>query len=192
MKIPPSAKVVFKGEIFDVYQWEQEMFDGSKKTFEMLKRPASIITIAVQEDKIFMSKQEQPQKGEFYSLFGGRPNENEEYLVAAKRELLEESGLVSDDWEEYKRYNPSTKIDHDVVMYIAHDCKKIQDPQLDNGERIETLKVSLDEFIEIVTTTRFRGIEFVADVLRMKLEQKLMEEFKQKLFKEKYETTNSS
>ncbi len=38
MKIPPNAKRVFKGIIFDVYQWQQKMFDGSKETFEMLKR----------------------------------------------------------------------------------------------------------------------------------------------------------
>lgn len=37
MKLPPQAKKVFTGQIFDVYQWEQEMYDGSFETFEMLK-----------------------------------------------------------------------------------------------------------------------------------------------------------
>ena len=32
--IPENAKKVFTGQVFDVYQWEQEMFDGSKATFE--------------------------------------------------------------------------------------------------------------------------------------------------------------
>ena len=30
-KIPNNAKRVFKGVIFDVYQWEQEVFDGMSK-----------------------------------------------------------------------------------------------------------------------------------------------------------------
>ena len=38
MKIPKNATKVFSGKTFDVYQWEQEMFDGSKKIFEKLKR----------------------------------------------------------------------------------------------------------------------------------------------------------
>ena len=37
MKVPKQAKRVFKGVIFDVYQWEQEMFDGTKEIFEKLK-----------------------------------------------------------------------------------------------------------------------------------------------------------
>ncbi|KKP89624.1 MAG: NUDIX hydrolase [Candidatus Moranbacteria bacterium GW2011_GWC2_37_73] len=32
--IPEHAKKVFSGTFFDVYQWEQEMFDGSKKIKE--------------------------------------------------------------------------------------------------------------------------------------------------------------
>jgi len=30
---------VHQGVIFDVYQWEQEMYDGSIKIFEKLKTP---------------------------------------------------------------------------------------------------------------------------------------------------------
>src|SRR5882757_3955251 len=102
MKIPPQAKKVFQGVIFSVYQWQQEMFDGSTETFEMLKRPNTIEVIATQGDKILISRQSQPNKENFYSLFGGRAEEGEDPLVTAKRELLEESGLESDDWELFK------------------------------------------------------------------------------------------
>src|SRR5258705_12975024 len=111
MKIPPQAKLVFKGVIFSVYQWEQEMFDGTKETFEMLKRPSTIEVIPVMGDKIVMSRQSQPDHHNYYSLFGGRAEENEEPLITAKRELLEEAGLESDDWELLKSYQPVHKID---------------------------------------------------------------------------------
>ena len=58
--IPRHAKRVFKGEIFEVYQWPQEMFDGSIKTFEMVRRPDTVATIAVIEDKIIVLEEEQP------------------------------------------------------------------------------------------------------------------------------------
>lgn len=181
MRIPPTAKKVFDGVIFDVYQWEQEMFDGSKETFEMLKRPNTIEVIAIEGNKILLSKQSQPNKPEFYSLFGGRANEGEEPLETAKRELLEESGLKSENWELLKTYTPFHKIDWDIYMYIARDCVKIGDQHLDAGEKIEIIKCTFDEFIEIVESDKYWGNELVLDILRMKQSGKL-KEFKEKIF----------
>ena len=45
--IPEEAKKVFQGEIFAVYQWPQEMFDGSFATFEMLRRADTVKILAV-------------------------------------------------------------------------------------------------------------------------------------------------
>ena len=40
--IPPDAKRVFKGKIFEAYQWEQELYDGTKTIFEKLARDDSV------------------------------------------------------------------------------------------------------------------------------------------------------
>ena len=50
--IPADAKRVFEGVIFDVYQWQQKMFDGSTETFEVLKRPDSVEVIAIKDGKM--------------------------------------------------------------------------------------------------------------------------------------------
>ena len=47
--IPSEAERVFAGEIYDVYQWPQAMPDGSVQTFEMLKRPDTVMVIALDE-----------------------------------------------------------------------------------------------------------------------------------------------
>lgn len=61
--MPENAKRVFKGIIFDVYQWEQEMFDGGKETFEKLKRPNTVVVFPVFPDgRIMLTEQEQPGK----------------------------------------------------------------------------------------------------------------------------------
>ena len=51
-KLPKNARRVFKGEIFEVWQWPQKMYDGSTETFEMLKRPDTTQVIATVGDKI--------------------------------------------------------------------------------------------------------------------------------------------
>src|SRR3989338_5835820 len=111
MKIPDQAKCVFQGKIFDIYQWEQKMFDGSYATFERAKRMGTVQIIATQGNKVLLSFESQPDKPNFYTLFGGRMEEGEEPLVAAKRELLEESGLEAKEWELFKVYDPISKID---------------------------------------------------------------------------------
>jgi ADP-ribose pyrophosphatase len=181
MKIPIDAKKVFKGVIFDVYQWQQKMFDGSEETFEMLKRANTVEVIAIKDGKVVLSHQSQPTKKDFYSLLGGRSEEGEESLETAKRELLEESGLASDKWELFKIYHPLHKIDWDIYLYIARECKKTSNPKLDAGEKIETIECTFEEFINIVLSGNYWGNELVMDVLRMKVEGTL-EKFKEKMF----------
>lgn len=182
MKIPKQAKKVFQGTIFSVYQWEQEMFDGSMETFEMLKRPSTIYIVAVKGDKILISKQSQPNTDSFYSLFGGRGEEGEEPLFTAKRELLEESGMISSDWEFFKSYQPVHKIDWEIHLFIARNCQKTSEPKLDAGERIETLELTFDEFVNIIEKDGSWGNQLAFDLLKM---EKIgtLENFKKKLFK---------
>ncbi len=87
--MPENAKRVYKGVIFDTYQWEVEGYDGSKKIFEKVKRADTVMEIAVTEEgKIILSKQEQPGRSPFIGCLGGRVDEGERPLEAAKRELL--------------------------------------------------------------------------------------------------------
>mgnify|MGYP001562244358 CR=1 FL=1 len=180
MKIPPEAKRVFKGIIFDVYQWQQKMFDGTKEAFEMIKRVNTVEVIAVKGGKIVLSHQSQPTKKDFYSLFGGRGEDGENPLVTAKRELLEESGLSSDKWELFKVYQPLHKMDWCIYTYIARDCRKISEPRLDAGEKIEAKECNFDEFINIVISDKYWGNELALDILRMK-DKGSLEEFRIKL-----------
>src|SRR3989344_1513944 len=88
--MPDDAKKVFNGKIFDVYQWEQELYDGTKVTFEKLKRPDTVVVFPVLDDgRIILTEQEQPNKKNFIGATGGRVDEGQDGFMAAKRELLE-------------------------------------------------------------------------------------------------------
>jgi ADP-ribose pyrophosphatase len=181
MKIPQEAKLVFKGVIFSIYQWQQKMFDGSTETFEMLQRPNTIEVIATQGDKVLMSRQSQPNKENFYSLYGGRAEIGEDPLVTAKRELLEESGLESDEWELFKSYQPVHKIDWTIYLFVARNCRKVAEPNLDAGEKIEPLACTFDEFLQIIEQDEYWGKELAWDIHKMKQNDTLTA-FKNKLF----------
>jgi len=179
-QMPPDAKKVFEGEIFDVYQWEQKMFDGSTGTFERLARQDGAFVIPVSQDgTIMLTQQEQPGLGKFISLPGGRVDEGEDPLSAAKRELREEAGLESDDWSFWFATQPIGKIDWAVFYFIAKNCKKVSDPAPDAGERITLKPVSLEVFFDIIVNDeRFYGDKIKEYVLQAKLDSEKMNDLK--------------
>jgi len=184
MKLPPQAKKVFQGKIFSVYQWEQKLYDGSTGTFEMLKRPGTIQIIPVSGSEIYLSLEEQPTKPRTYTLFGGRMEPDELPLVTAKRELIEEAGLESNDWELIKTYEYEGKIEWPMYLFIARNCKQTAKQHLDPGEKIDIKKVSFNTFLDIVMGETFWNQIVANDILRMQLDKSKLEEFKHKLFDE--------
>lgn len=154
--MPEDAKCVFKGKIFSVYQWEVEGYDGSKHTFEKVKRPDTVIVIAVLDNgKILMTKEDQPGKDTFYSLPGGRIDEGEEVLEAAKRELLEETGYVAKDWSLFHSLQPTSKVEWALFYLIARGCSKESEQDLDGAEKVEAFEVTWEEFIEKALSPEF-------------------------------------
>jgi len=186
MHIPKQAKRVFKGVIFDVYQWQQKMYDNSYTTFEMLKRPDTVQIIAITpNNKILIAKQKQPQyKNYFYSIFGGRVDPGESPLQAAKRELLEEAGYESNDWELITTKALYHKIEWTMYNYVARNCRQTKKQALDKGEKIKVLKLNFAEFEKIFLLDSFRSQDIALDILRLTKQGKLGQ-FKQKLFKTK-------
>jgi len=182
-QMPPKAQRVFKGEIFEVWQWEQEMFDGTVATFEKIKRPDTAQVIPVIGDKILIQVQEQPDRDSpFPSIPGGRCDEGETPLEAAKRELLEETGYASNDWILWKKQQPYSKIVWTVHTFIARGCKYKQPPQLDAGEKIKTRFVSFDELLELADNSKFYDKELIAAFTRARFDPKEREAFKAHLF----------
>ncbi|MBM3256715.1 MAG: NUDIX domain-containing protein [Candidatus Liptonbacteria bacterium] len=183
-EIPPHAKYVFKGKLFDVWQWEQKLYDGSIKTFERVWRPNTVLIIGTVGDKILIQTEEQPDREEpFESLPGGRPDGEEEPLVTAKRELLEETGYSSDDWELWNARRPVGKMEWTVYTYIARGCMKKQEPTLDAGEKIKSRLISLEEFLELADDPTFQERDMKLDLLRAKLDPQAKESLRKLFFK---------
>lgn len=180
--IPANAKKVYTGKIFDIYQWEQQLFDGSMTTFEKVKSKDTVIIIPVTTDgKIIICRQEQPRTEPFTGVFGGRIEENETPLLAAKRELLEETGYQAKEFILWDALQLFTHIEWNMYIYIAKQCKKVSDQKLDKGEKIDLLFVTFDEFIAFVNKSQFRSLEISMKILKAQLDLQEMKKLR-KLF----------
>jgi ADP-ribose pyrophosphatase len=185
MSIPSNAKKVFTGILFDIYQWEQEMFDGSTATFEMLARQASTEVIATVEEKIVLLNQVQPNREPYPSLPGGRIEKGEEPLVAAKRELAEESGYTSDTFELLYSFTGNSKLYFPEFIYVAKDCHNGLKQSLDTGEKITVTLVTFDEFLHTVRVPLFAASWGLKQaMLEALLDEEKYEEMRRAIFGE--------
>lgn len=170
--IPKHAKRVFKGIIFDTYQWQQKLYDGSFATFEKIKRKSTVMVLPIRDDnKIILTEQEQPGEGKFIGAIGGivdDKNKNEDVLEAAKRELKEEAGLEAKEWMLWDSVQLINKIEWNVYTFIAKKLTKIKSSNPDKGEKIKLLYVSFEEFIKITTQEKFRDLEIALKIFRIK------------------------
>ncbi|EKE18839.1 MAG: NUDIX hydrolase [uncultured bacterium] len=168
--IPDHAEKVFEGKMFDVYQWKQEMYDGSTKIFEKAQRPDTTDVIAfTEEGKIIVLDQEQPGKERFFSLPGGRIEEGEDPMDSARRELTEETGYECGEIELWHSSQPVGKLEWAMYFFVARNCKKIAQQNLDGGEKIKVMLVSVDEFLDMIFSQKMKASEIILKILKENL-----------------------
>jgi len=181
--IPAHAKRVFEGVLFDVYQWEQEMFDGSIRIFEKLARNDATIVIPILPDgRILITEDEQPGRPMVITFPGGGSENGEDPETAGRRELLEETGYVPETMTFVRSFEPSSKIAWIIHTYVARGCTKAADPLPDAGERIVVRTVSLDELILLADDSRFQNREIQLLLIKARYDTEVRASLEKLLF----------
>lgn len=180
--LPANAKLVFKGVIFEVWQWEQKMFDGTKQIFEKIWRSPTVEVIATVGNKILIEKQDQLDRKNNINLPGGRADQGKDVLEEAKRELLEETGYQSNDWVLLLKHGRDGKIIHEVYFFIARNCKKVQKQNLDAGEKIQTKLISFADFLKLAEEPKFWSSPEFVNYLCLQSKGKEKKKFEKLLF----------
>lgn len=162
--IPDNATKAFSGEIFDIYQWPQKMFDGSTKTFEMLRRPDTVQVIMVRGSQILLIEDEQPGRPPRIHFPGGRADGDVDatWEIAAKRELREETGFVCEDWRLIDVQQPLIKIEWFTPIFLATNIVQELDQQLDaDGEKITLQWHEFDDVRERVLSGNEQMMQYL-------------------------------
>ena len=84
-------------------------------------------------------------------------NGAEEALVCAKRELLEETGYVSDDWTHLMTVPSNATIsDNYAHIFRAKNCRKSAELHLDETEFLNVIRLTADDIEELIAEEKFQ------------------------------------
>jgi ADP-ribose pyrophosphatase len=80
----------------------------------------------------------------------GMVDPGEEFVNAAKRELEEETGYVSNDLREIEWHYQDQGCSNAIIkVFVAKNCEKKSQQSLDPDEALEPLEVSLDDLMDL-------------------------------------------
>ena len=89
--------------------------------------------------------------------FGGADLAADNVLAAAKRELLEETGYVSDEWKPLLRVpSYATLTDNYAYIFAARNCRRVAGQNLDETEYLNVEKHTAQEIEEMIAQGQFQ------------------------------------
>jgi ADP-ribose pyrophosphatase len=182
-RIPAHARCVFHGVLFDVYQWEQELFDGSYATFEAVRRLPSVQVLATSpDDRVVLLREEQPYVGTFVAVPGGRVDRGRSPEETVLRELREELGMVPEEVELWNAETFGSSIEWTGYDFIARRCRQVAEPEQEPGERIAPYLVTFEQFLVEVERPDFRNKTLANRLFRMRHTPGALEALRARLF----------
>jgi len=146
-----EKKYVHKG-YFDlrVDLVKRKNVDPIEYTVLLTKVGAVAVLPQDEEGRYIVTKEYRHSIGMFVlSLPGGRMEKGEEPEIAAKRELIEETGYQAKALTPLQDYFPMPSVcDQKIYMYLAKGCVKIKNSNLDPLEVIETHALTEKELMQ--------------------------------------------
>ncbi|MDP3940830.1 MAG: NUDIX hydrolase [bacterium] len=148
-----SQKPILNADLFSVVETKLDI-NGTLHTHRNIYRPpiASVFPLT-DKNELYLIKQFRYLHDEtFLEEVAGHVEKGESPLLAAKRELAEETGMVAKKWTQFGFFSGnSSVIKSEIHIFLARDLTfGVSSPEED--EEITLVKMPLSEAVKHVTT----------------------------------------
>ena len=98
----------------------------------------------------------------------GMVEDNEDPLETAMRELLEETGYKSGSWTYLgPTFESTSKLTNVMHLFLAEDCVKVSEQDLDDHESIEVLKLPFKDAVQMVMDGKIKANSSAHAILKV-------------------------
>ncbi len=145
---------IFKSGLFNLKSEKLKLPDGRvMPRYYVMSFPDWVNVVPLTTDgQVILVKQYRHASGQYHlEVPGGStdPHRNESMQEGARRELLEETGYDSKNMQWVASHYPNPALQtNQMHTYIAHDCVKVKEQELDEFEELELYFCSLDKLRE--------------------------------------------
>jgi len=164
---PSEEEVLLRTQRFDVVRLEQVTRTGEVRFREVIRHPGSAVILPlVDENTVCLIRNYRPALGQsLIELPAGTLQRGEDPLVAAQRELIEETGFRPQRLQRLQSfYSTPGILDEQMTLFLATGLTP-GDPEREVGETIENVVVSWQAAMEMVLSGQIRDAKTMAGLL---------------------------
>ena len=158
---------MFDGNLLKVHRDTVRLPDGGEGYREYIKHPGAVAILALTEDRQLLLERQfrYPAHREFIEIPAGKVDPGEPHLQTAKRELLEETGYLAEEWARLGVLHTAIAYaDEAIELFLARKLIK-KTRKLDPGEFLEIFLLPFDDAINMVRDGRIDDMKTVAAIL---------------------------
>jgi ADP-ribose pyrophosphatase len=145
-----ASELMYEGDFIQVRKDKVRLPDGTVSSREYITHPGAVAVLALLDNgNLVMERQYRyPLHREFIELPAGKIDQGEDNLTCAKRELLEETGYVANEWIHLTTAWPCIGYADERMEYFLARGLSHQGSTLDDGEFLEVFELSLIDALE--------------------------------------------
>ena len=162
-----ASRTPYRGRLLTIHEDEVRLPDGKSSTREYIEHPGAALILPIFDDgSVLLERQYRYPVGmHCYELPAGKLEPGEPPLETAKRELLEETGYVARRWTELGSIYPCVGYSSERIDFFLARELSFEGASPDQGEFLETLRLSLEEGLEWLRSGRINEAKTMLGLL---------------------------